>query len=77
MWWKLSGVAVLTAALIFVVIPIRTHAVWYDPASPPSPQRWNLTNVIANMYVTPGTLAVIAIILAGAAAIAFRIIRNS
>jgi hypothetical protein len=74
MWRKLGVLYVSTAALIFCIIPIRTHAVLIDPAKPPA--KWTLSSMIANMYLTPGTVGMMCILLAVAAYIAFRIVRS-
>ena len=34
MWWKLSGLIVVTAVVITTLLPIRTHAVSFDPDKP-------------------------------------------
>jgi hypothetical protein len=77
MWWKLGILTIITVALIFCVIPIRTHAVLIDPANPPPPTRWTLSFIMSNMYVTPGTLGLIGILLAMAIYVGFRIVRSS
>lgn len=77
MWWKLGGLAVLTAVIIFCVIPIRSHAVLIDPTNPPRPHKWTLSAVIHNMYFTPGTLAWIAAIFLVAVFLGVRIVRGS
>jgi hypothetical protein len=74
MWRKLGVLSVSTAALIFCIIPIRTHAVLIDPAKPPA--KWTPSSMIANMYLTPGTVGMMCILLAVAAYIAFRIVRS-
>lgn len=74
MWWKLVALSLITAVLIFSVIPIRTHAVLIDPAKPPP--KWTLSSMVASMYLTPGTVGMICILLAVAAYIAFRIVRS-
>lgn len=76
MWWKLTGLFVLTAALVFAVIPIRTHAVAYDPMNDPPPERASFGNVLGDMYLTPGTAILIALILAVAGFVAFRVVRG-
>jgi len=73
MWWKLGILSLITAALIFCIIPIRTHAVLFDPAKPP---KWTLSGIIANMYLTPATVWMICVLLALAAYVAFRIVRS-
>ena len=75
MWWKLGILVVLTAGLIFSVIPVRTHAVLYDPADPqPAPTLWTM---VSNMYLTAGTVAVIVGILTAAVAVGFWIMRSA
>ena len=74
MWWKLGGLLVLTVALCLSVIPIRTHAVMYDPSNPPAP--WTLRAMLANMYLTPTAGLLIAAILAVAAIVAFKVLRG-
>ncbi|AJP73917.1 hypothetical protein TS85_22120 [Sphingomonas hengshuiensis] len=77
MWWKLTFLGIVTAGLIFSLIPIRTHAVMIDPASPPPPTRWTLRFIVSNMYLTPGTLIVICLVLAAAGYITLRIVRSA
>lgn len=77
MWWKLGILSMFTAALIFCVIPIRTHAIPIDPANPPPPTKWTLSSVISHMYLTPGTIGLICVLLAVAGYIGYRIIRSS
>jgi len=77
MWWKLTILGIVTAGLIFSVIPIRTHAVLVDPANPPPPTRWTLRFIVSNMYLMPGTMIAICMILAVAGYIAFRIVRSA
>jgi hypothetical protein len=77
MWWKLGILSAITAVLIFCVIPIRTHAVMIDPANPPLPAKPSLSAIISNMYLTPGTVGLIIILLASACFVGFRIIRSS
>jgi hypothetical protein len=74
MWWKLAGLFVLAAALCLLVIPIRTHAVLYDPSKPPAP--WTLRSMLANMYLTPTAALLIAAIVAAAAFVAFKVLRG-
>lgn len=75
MWWKIGILVVLTVGLIFCVIPIRTHAVLYDPANPPPPA--TLWTTVSSTYLTSGTVAVIVVILAVAAAVGFWIMRSA
>jgi hypothetical protein len=74
MWLKLGGLVVLIAALCLLVLPIRTHAVMYDPSKPP--RLWTLKGMVANMYLTPTAGLLIAAILAGATFVAFKVIRG-
>ena len=73
MWWKLGILSLITTAVVFIIIPIRTHAVLFDPAKPP---KWMLSGMIANMYLTPATVAMMCVLLALAAYVAFRIVRS-
>ena len=77
MGWKLVILSIGTAALIFCVIPIRTHAVWIDPTNPQPPTRWSLSFIVSNMYLTPDTFMLIGGILTVAIYIGFRIVRSS
>ena len=77
MWWKLVLLGIVTAGLIFCVIPIRTHAVLIDPASPPPATTWTLWSMVSNMYIAPGTIALIGMIIAVAGYISFRIVSNA
>ena len=74
MWWKLGGLVVLTVALCLLVLPVRTHAVIYNPANPP--KAWTFRDVLAAMYLTPTAGLLIAAILAAAAFVALKIIRR-
>lgn len=76
MWWKLVGLAVLTAVLVFVVIPIRTHAVIYDPMTEPPLTSPSFGEMLGNMYLTPNAALLILIILTMAGFIAFKIVRG-
>jgi len=76
MWWKLGILSFITTALIFCIIPIRTHAVLFDPTKPPEPTEWTLSGIIANMHLTPGSVGMICMLLAVAACVAFRIVRS-
>ena len=55
-WWKLSGLLVLTAAAIFVIIPIRSRVVIYDPAKDAPSPPYSLWSMVNDMYLTPGTM---------------------
>lgn len=74
MWWKLAGLVVLTGALCLLVLPIRTHAVMYDPSNPPKAS--TLREFVASMYLTPTAWLLIVVILAGAAFVVFKVIRG-
>lgn len=74
MWWKLSVLAVVTTALVIALIPIRTHAVRYDPSNPPP--RPSFAGFVGSMYLTPVSGLSIAFVLAVATFIALRIIRG-
>lgn len=76
MWWKLLGLLVLTAALVFAVIPIRTRAVLYDPMTEPPPESPSFSDLLSNMYLTPGTVLLILFILGVAGFIAFKVVRG-
>jgi hypothetical protein len=65
----------LTAGLIFCIVPIRTHAIWFDPANPQP--RQTLWGMLSSMCLTPGTVTIIALIIAAATAIGFRIVRSA
>ncbi len=75
MWWKLSALLLVTLVIAFAVIPMRTHAVAYDPDANQS--GWSLSSMVGAMFLTPGTVAVLAIILAGSGFVAFQIIRGN
>lgn len=75
MWWKIGVLTLATAALIFSIIPMRTHAVLFDPANPPpNPTLWTM---VSSMYLTWGTLALIIVIVGAAAAIGIWIVRSA
>ena len=76
MWWKLLGLLVLTAALVFAVIPIRTRAVIYDPVNGPPPERPTFGDLLSNMYLTPATVLLILFILGVASFVAFKVFRG-
>lgn len=76
MWWKLTGLFVLTAALVFAVIPIRTHAVAYDPLSEQPPLGGPIADILAALYLTPGTVLLILCIGAGASFVALKVVRR-
>lgn len=77
MWWKLGILSIITAALILIIIPLRTHALLIDPANSPSPTKWTLSFMVSNMYLTPGTTGLICVLLAVASYIGFRIVRSA
>lgn len=74
MWWKLGGLFLLTAAICLAMIPIRTHAVMYDPSS--APASWTLRAMLANMYLTPTAGLLIVAIVAAAAFVALKVLRG-
>jgi len=74
MWWKLIGLILGTAVLISLVIPIRTHAVVFDPENPPPPQPF--FPPLSSLYFPPSTIALIGIILVIAVLIGVRIVRG-
>ena len=76
MWWKLLGLLLLTATLVFVVIPIRTHAVVYDPVNDPPPEPPSLGDFLGALYLTPGTVLVILLIVGVASFVAFKVVRR-
>ncbi len=77
MWWKLVALAVLTAVLVFAVIPVRTQALGYDPMNEPPPERGSFLDMLASMYLTPGSVLLIVLILAAAGLLAFNIVRGN
>lgn len=77
MWWKLSILCIVTGGLILSIIPIRTHAVVVAADNPPPQTDWSLSTLVSNMYFTPGSLALIGLILVIAGYIGFRIVRGS
>lgn len=74
MWWKLGLLLFVTVVLILCVIPIRTRATLIDPADPPARTRWTLSFIVSNMYLTPGTFALIGLLLSLAIFVGFRIV---
>jgi len=76
MWWKLVGLVVLTVALVFVVIPIRTHAVAYHPSMEPPPGRGSFGDMLGDMYLTPGTMLLILCIIGLASLVGFKVVRR-
>lgn len=76
MWWKLLGLVVLTAVLVFAVIPIRTRAIVYAPMNEPPPEPPSFGDLLSNMYLTPGTVLLIVFILAVASFVALKIVRG-
>ena len=76
MWWKLLGLLAVTTAVILSVIPIRTHAVMYDPLREPPPPPPSFWEMVSNMYLTTGTKVAIAIILSLACVVAVKVVRG-
>jgi hypothetical protein len=60
---KLIGLLLLTAVLVVAVIPLRTHAVGYDPLKDPPPQQPSLLGIFRSMYLTPVSAVLILLIL--------------
>lgn len=77
MWWKLAILIAATAGLIFCLMPMRTHAILFDPANPPPPIKWTFWSMVSNMYLTSSTVVLICAILAVAGYAAFKIVRNT
>lgn len=76
MWWKLTGLVFLTAALVISVIPVRTHAILYDPANDPAPSRVSLGDIFGSIYITTVTVVLIVCVLAVASYVAVKITRG-
>lgn len=76
MWWKMAALVIATMGLAFSVTPIRTQPVSIDSASTPPPANWSLSAMLSNMYLTPGTVMLLGVIMALASYIAFRISRS-
>jgi hypothetical protein len=77
MWWKFTLLVLVTVVMVFSVIPIRTHAVRYEPYNDPPPQAWSFMGLLKSMYLTPTSIALIAGILLMAFAVAIWIVRSS
>jgi hypothetical protein len=67
---------VLTAALVFAVIHIRTHAVAYDPMNEPPRPRGTFADVHGKMYFPPATVLLILCIVAVGGFVAFNVVRG-
>ena len=76
MWWKLAGLVVVTAVCALAVIPIRTHAVAYDPTKEPSLARTSVIDILGSMYLTPRSAVMVLLILALAAFVAMKVLRG-
>ena len=76
MWWKLTGLLLVTAILVVAIIPIRTHAERYDPITEPPPQQPSLLSLFGNMYLTPTGAIIILLILAVAGFVAVKVLRG-
>jgi NADH:ubiquinone oxidoreductase subunit 6 (subunit J) len=76
MWWKLTGLLLITAVLVVAVIPLRTHAVGYDPITESPPHQPSLISMFGNMYLTPFSAVAILLILALAGFVAAKILRG-
>jgi vacuolar-type H+-ATPase subunit I/STV1 len=77
MWWKLTALGIVTIGLIFAIIPIKTHAVLYDPARDPPPRSPSFWNMLGGMYLTPGTILAAIVILLIAGFVASKIIKGA
>jgi hypothetical protein len=66
----------VTAVLVVLVIPIRTHALQYDPMKDPPPQRPSLSSMFENMYMTPASAVLILVILSLAGFVALKVFRG-
>lgn len=73
MLWKLTGIFALTAVLILLVVPIRTHAVTYDPTSRSWVSPWNF---LTSLYMTTPRAALILAFLIVAIFAAVKVIRG-
>ena len=76
MWWKLGLLFVATGFLILLVIPLRTHAVLYDPMKGQAPSRPTLMDMLGAMHLTTTSVVLIAVILAVSGFVAFKVIRG-
>ena len=76
MGWKLGGLLVATVIIALSIVPIRTHAVGYDPSRDSPPPRPSIRRHLANMYLTPRTITTILAVAALAGFIAFKIVRG-
>lgn len=77
MWWKLAGLVVVTAVLIYAFIPIRTQVGVYDPLNESAPADPSFADLLAaSMYLTPGSVLIVLVILAVASFVAFKVIRR-
>lgn len=76
MWWKLTALSIVTIGLIFAIIPIKTHAVLYDPTRDPPPQPPSFWNLVNGMYFAPGTIAVAVALIALWGFIAWKIVKG-
>jgi hypothetical protein len=76
MWWKLTGLFLLAAALVFAVVPIRTHALLYDVTTDAPSGHPSFANTIGIMYLTPGTVLTILCIVAVTGYAAYKVARG-
>lgn len=76
MGWKLVGLAVLAAGLIFAVIPVRTQTASYDPRTGPSPARASFVDMLGSRYLTPGAALLAFLILAVAGFVGLKAFRG-
>jgi hypothetical protein len=76
MWWKLGLLFAVTGLLVLSVIPLRTHAVSYDPVKGPAPSSPTLMDMLGSMHLTTTSVALIAVILVASGFVAFKVIRG-
>jgi hypothetical protein len=76
MWWKLGLLFVATGFLILLVIPLRSHAVSYDPVKGQAPSPPTLIDMLGAMHLTATSVILIAAILAVSGFVAFKVIRG-
>jgi len=80
MWWKLAGLFIVTALLVFGLIPTRApgagHFIWRGYAGPfPPPYSPSLREVVEGMHLTPSSAIAIGGVLLMAGFAALHIIR--
>jgi hypothetical protein len=73
MWLKLFGLALVTLFISVAAIPVRTHAIDLGSNEDSAP---TVMSMLKAMYFTPGTVAVIVVVLALSGFAAFKISRG-